>query len=299
MNRKDIKRNTSIKNSMSFSYSRNFYPSSLDTSHMFFVKKSHKIMTALYMVTELIPEKETLRLESRARSTELLACLFEGLSMPVSDRAKSISKSQSLLEQVLCLLETLHVVGYISDMNAKILIIESQKLQDKLSTYLSQTINSQKKFAPNASGKDFTFSDGFFGSDDMSVIQKTDPERIFGNSVDEDISGKISVKKTNFEKTEKNIKDIKDTPKRTSNKGQSNDLKKQTKGQLVSKKDIRQEQIINVLKKKKKSSIVSICEECPGYASKTIQRDLNELIDSGLVVREGERRWAVYSLFIG
>jgi DNA-binding HxlR family transcriptional regulator len=33
-----------------------------------------------------------------------------------------------------------------------------------------------------------------------------------------------------------------------------------------------------------------------GVSEKTIQRELGALIESGLVMKQGERRWSVYSL---
>lgn len=54
--------------------------------------------------------------------------------------------------------------------------------------------------------------------------------------------------------------------------------------------------IMDVLKEKGQSSIKDISEVVKDCSEKTIQRDLNELIQSGVVLRDGERRWSKYSL---
>lgn len=52
--------------------------------------------------------------------------------------------------------------------------------------------------------------------------------------------------------------------------------------------------ILELVRKKKSVSIKDIAREIKGCSEKTIQRELNVLIEQGLVRREGERRWSVY-----
>lgn len=58
----------------------------------------------------------------------------------------------------------------------------------------------------------------------------------------------------------------------------------------------RKQIISDVLKEKGQASIKDISEVIKDCSEKTIQRDLNEMIQKGLVLREGERRWSKYSL---
>lgn len=46
----------------------------------------------------------------------------------------------------------------------------------------------------------------------------------------------------------------------------------------------------------KKASIKDIARVVPGYSEKTIQRELAALIEQGLIKKEGERRWSLYTL---
>ncbi|MBI2096959.1 MAG: DeoR family transcriptional regulator [Candidatus Sungbacteria bacterium] len=60
---------------------------------------------------------------------------------------------------------------------------------------------------------------------------------------------------------------------------------------------LRQEAITEVLKRREKISIGELGRLFSGRVGlKTLQRDLQELIDKGVVVRNGERRWALYSI---
>ena len=58
----------------------------------------------------------------------------------------------------------------------------------------------------------------------------------------------------------------------------------------------RLERIKTVLEAKGEASIKDIADVITDCSEKTIQRDLNSLIDSGDVIRHGERRWSRYTM---
>ena len=58
----------------------------------------------------------------------------------------------------------------------------------------------------------------------------------------------------------------------------------------------RAERIKTVLEAKPQASIKDIAEVITDVSEKTIQRELNSLIEKGQVIREGERRWSTYSI---
>ncbi|MEN9920663.1 MAG: hypothetical protein RL538_556 [Candidatus Parcubacteria bacterium] len=58
----------------------------------------------------------------------------------------------------------------------------------------------------------------------------------------------------------------------------------------------RAERIKTVLEAKPQATIRDIAEIITDVSEKTIQRELNSLIDKGQVIREGERRWSKYSV---
>lgn len=58
----------------------------------------------------------------------------------------------------------------------------------------------------------------------------------------------------------------------------------------------RAERIKTVLEAKPKATIKDVAEVITDVSEKTIQRELNSLIEKGQVIREGERRWSTYSI---
>jgi DNA-binding transcriptional ArsR family regulator len=81
-------------------------------------------------------------------------------------------------------------------------------------------------------------------------------------------------------------------PRSRDTKGHIKDTARESKGQL---KD-RGEAVLAVIRNKERASIKDISTLVRGVSEKTIQRELAALIDAGLVVKQGERRWSVYSL---
>lgn len=58
----------------------------------------------------------------------------------------------------------------------------------------------------------------------------------------------------------------------------------------------RKEAVVSVIRNKGSVSIKDISTMIRGVSEKTIQRELMALIDSGIVRKQGERRWSTYSL---
>ena len=81
-------------------------------------------------------------------------------------------------------------------------------------------------------------------------------------------------------------------------RGVSKDIKGLDKGQIQSGVPLDQRQrtvtILKVIIDQKRVSIRDISKVVKNCSEKTIQRELNVLINQGLVRKEGERRWSVY-----
>lgn len=60
--------------------------------------------------------------------------------------------------------------------------------------------------------------------------------------------------------------------------------------------DSRKTMIMGVLKSGVMMSIKDISDYVPGCSEKTIQRDLNSLLESGLIKKTGEKRWSKYGV---
>jgi hypothetical protein len=60
--------------------------------------------------------------------------------------------------------------------------------------------------------------------------------------------------------------------------------------------NVRQESILSVIKDKVRAQIKDISTRLPEVSEKTIQRELQALVEKGIVLKSGERRWSTYSL---
>jgi hypothetical protein len=67
-------------------------------------------------------------------------------------------------------------------------------------------------------------------------------------------------------------------------------------GAIAVKKNSRQSIIISLLKRKKEIMIKDVSPLIAGVSEKTIQRELLSMVHSGVLKKEGEKRWSRYSL---
>ena len=65
---------------------------------------------------------------------------------------------------------------------------------------------------------------------------------------------------------------------------------------VIKKKTNRQELIISVLKKQPEANIKEFVQLIKDCSEKTIQRELGAMVESGVLKRQGERRWSRYSI---
>ncbi len=72
--------------------------------------------------------------------------------------------------------------------------------------------------------------------------------------------------------------------------------KGQTKGHLDEVKKQRRESILRLLKNGTKLGIKDFIAVIKGCSEKTIQRELTTMVEEGVLYKEGDRRWSMYSL---
>ena len=184
--------------------------------------------------------------------------VLQALSKTTQSASQEILSLIHELEQLFSLAK---IGNCISHMNASILIEELQKVQ--------KMIQNQHAFPA-----DFFADDIEVKETPQTQIQpvETKQETDFkGHSVAERPVGAMSFKKQSVVSV-------------TQNQRQNG------------RKSKRRDMIIDALRKKGKTSIKDIARLVRGCSEKTIQRELGDLIDEGLVLKEGERRWSRYRL---
>ena len=263
---KDKDKNTNIENGAPLELSNktpeiiSFFDK--DSGFVFVYKKTEKLATALYMVTNLFPDNEPMKWTLRKKVGDILSFTITYKNIISSKRKDFSDEIKTKVLELVSLLEVASRSGLVSFMNFSVLeqefsnlirIIDLQSISNKE----SQSSNLSKSFfhVPNPepnlqnNNQDMSSNDEYGLYDTINGVQY------------------------NFVK-DTNILMDKSPLKRTN----------------------RQETIINLLKKKKDLNIKDIAQVIKGCSEKTIQRELISLILAGIVKKTGERRWSKYSL---
>ncbi|OGG55334.1 hypothetical protein A3D62_01790 [Candidatus Kaiserbacteria bacterium RIFCSPHIGHO2_02_FULL_49_11] len=225
----------------------------------FAYKRTERILTALYLVTNLVPEGEPARSLIRDKSLRLLSDI---LSLRSGFRLGDSSTNQlvAAIHEITSLLNILYAGGFISDMNTEVLKREYVNL-----------ILFLREAERDESGEGMTLREDYFEGTLFSKFK--------GHNKGHQMS---FISRSGMTKNVSRSKTL---------QGQS----AKRAGAEV-RHSSRRDEIIKVVKDKKIVSIKDIAEIVTGCSEKTIQRELLALVESGVLKKTGERRWSTYSL---
>jgi hypothetical protein len=234
---------------------------------IYIFKKTEKITSALYLISGLLKDEEPLKWELRDKGMDLLSSSFTASSAVPGDKNSVIQSLFTAAFETISLLNVAHISHLISEMNHRILVREIDNVVRLLKDRLTAS-------AENAG---YVLSEQFFKTPDLFA------------------SG-FSTK--GQERTQDARRKTQDQYSQESSS--NNNLKSGThsQGQIVTqqKKSQRQDQIIGVLKGQSNLTIKDFSKVITDCSEKTIQRELLELVEKGIIKKEGERRWSTYSL---
>lgn len=217
-------------------------------------KKTEKLVTALYMVTDCMDTDDALKGKLRVLGVDLLSDMYTLRTLSPMDKHVHISSSITHIYEILSFIEIANTIGFVSDMNTLILRNEFEALREKLKSYQS---NDQH----------FTF---------------TLNEKMFDIQSEEDIKDKRTpINSMSFMSAKSPIGMIKRTP---------------SSATTVNEREDRTTKIVALVKEKKEISIKDISLSFTGCSEKTIQRDLNALVQKGELKKTGSKRWSRYSV---
>jgi len=219
-------------------------------------KRTERIVAALYLLTNNVPYTEPIRQAIRSKGHELIHRAIELKSGFGSQNNSVVLSVASTIRELLALSRMLFAGGYISRGNAEIIT----KALDDLALFVLSASNSAVSEETALSSSDFT------------------PIR--------------------FEKKESrgdtyDRKEREDSSTPTFSRERRMARKPSTRG--IPKED-RRMLILDTLRGGGKLGIKDIALQVVGYSEKTVQRELTNLVQEGLVKKEGEKRWSTYSL---
>ena len=229
-------------------------------------KKTEKLVSALYLLSSFISDKEPVKWQMREAGIELLAQSLSLSDKLFSERMLAYNNFISTALKFLSYLEVSYLGGIISEMNYNILKHEFEGL-----------IQSAESGGQGSDSKSLMFPEHFFKVPEISSTPIQDQNQ-----------KKISVPEVAPVSVQNTVSDRLSVIKIAESVKQS-EVKKKNKSN-------RQDVIITLLKKNNELGIKDFVSSIKGCSEKTIQRELVSLVSKGLVKKEGEKRWSRYSI---
>lgn len=251
------------------SYIDSFFP---DNNSLFIYKKSERISAVIFYIKDNFNDNDDLQKSLLRTAREVMSYASCLIRTPESYRTYVDQLAQSLMELSGCL-KLAHISGYVHEGNYNLLqseihnvirIIKSEGIRtvDESFFSVSSTAVAQVK----------TISQTPHASAPRTTSQTPQPKQ------DEQKMSDRIVKNIIFNKqTDKGHKTVKDTSVKDSNADRKGHIK-------------------DIIKDMKKVSIKDISDRITDCSQKTIQRILNDMVSSGELKKEGERRWSTYTL---
>jgi hypothetical protein len=235
--------------------------------------KTNKLISALYMVTDILDKDEPLREKLRILGVQI-----------ISDLTYNLTQAERSIYEIVSLLDIASTVGLISDMNRNILKKEFLELDQSIKLY------------KNPSGKQVSMEDFFYEPEkekSAPAFTVYHPEPI-GHEY-----GKQSGTRIGVQKGGTLLKALSDKTNiapvgQKENVPDFNTIKKQRRDDIVNiLKGVPDGVTITLLaqtiKDKKVASLSSSGE-------KTLQRELISMVKDGVLKKAGEKRWSRYFL---
>jgi hypothetical protein len=230
--------------------------------------KANKLITALFMVTDILRQEEPLRNKLRTLGVEI-----------ISDIHSNPAQAGSKITQVMSFMDIALSINLVSQMNHNILVREFSKLAESISEYGKVSPAWLEEFLVNPPVEK---SSGFKIIPPIGHASRTS-----------NVGTRIGVQKGHT--LLKAIKDISDKNSVKNNEAYD-ELKKR-----------RRQDIVNVLKTNPEGLVITDIKvkskgheaQFPALAScseKTLQRELVSMLKDGVLKKIGEKRWSRYSI---
>ncbi len=275
---------------------------STDQHLIFISQKSEKITIALYMITDFLKDNEPFKWEMRNGALQFMSFIesLKGLRI-ASQKEHAIQKSLPILSHTLSLLRLGVSIRFISQMNYSILRDEYTSLYETLRDRLQMNQPVDGLMLPqdffDLKNDDFSIgqSNNYKG---QSKGQRKGQSQGHRHENNDFVQRQDAISDTNLlHKDTESSDEHKSTELAPidNNSDQSKNLSV-SPADIESRKGMRQDIILRLLKTRGGISIKDISGVISGCGEKTIQRELASLVQRGLVRKMGQRRWSTYEL---
>lgn len=241
------------------------------SSYYLLHEQTLKLTIALYRVTDYFPKSEILRNDLRAKANEI----FQQITERDADSEGSDETTESLIRKIKTIkgyMEIASTLNYVRPLNFTILEKEYDLIQQFLEIDRVRRIEQPMREGVKNEEHD-SLLDAMAKKNSQNPETKKEAQR-GSNSVLREMkinkTGKI-VSETELSKT---------------------GFHERVNGEL----NERQRVIMDRLARSGRGKISDFYTSLKGVSSKTIQRDLQNLVDKEVLKKEGEKRWTVYSV---
>ena len=282
-------------------------------------KKSEKLVTALYLVTDLMSDSEPIKHGLRRNAVALLSSMNALSQLDVKDRIIELKVSLKSVTEITSLLHVSITTGIVSKMNGELLMGGFRSLQlvleKKQPIFTKEMLQVENEIELERDGV-FASAVGSTSYDALTPLSiarlhenKEDLRRTQESLRQSQLLSKFEAKGQNKEilMKEKDMKEdhtqssVKDSLiKQASTHAVLMEHSTRSNTSLASsfqmKKLSRREQILALFVRGVDVSIKDIASRIKGCSEKTIQRELNALLYDNVIERIGEKRWSRYLL---
>ena len=258
-----------------------------DTSNTISYTKTNKLITALYMVTDIISEAEPLRNKLRTLGVELISDIHQ---IEQNNIGHLVSTIHSKVSQAMSFLDLASTINIISEMNSSILKKEFMELDQSVK-------DSANKFG--VAERRINLAEFF--KEEIPALEESkikNTRNSIGHSIGHQRFTRIGVQKgsTLMQALSDKMNLVSDGKIPGSRAQDFDVLKKQ-----------RREDIINIIKliggtatikdiKDKVKTSIGQASSLVSCGEKTLQRELVSMVRDGVLNKAGEKRWSRYSL---
>lgn len=254
--------------------------------------KGQRLSRAIYLVSSFVADQDPLKWKIRERAIELMSdakALGQSLEKSESNGQNNLeseivlNKLNGHLDQLLSLMDLAVAGGAISEMNFGILKQETLMLSENVSVGIKETASS--RLSETSSGEIKTIN-GLPVAGSIRSIRSTSNYSTVPDNNGPHI-GQIHIpdfSKSNGQKLSKLAP------------GPVSASVNQVRPSKLENRDNRKKTIIDFVRGKSWTSIKDIAASIHGYSEKTVQRLLAEMVEEGILKKQGERRWSRYML---
>lgn len=281
-------------------------------------KKSERLVTALYLVTDLLSDNEPIKHGLRKNAVALLSSMNSLAQLEVKDRVAELKVSLKAATEIISLLHVAVTTGIVSQMNGELLMDGFRSLQavlEKKQPILTRdmlTVDNEELLHSSSQFSSAITSSSYDVLTPLSLARLhskgEDARRTHDELKTSQLLSRLEAKSSKGQSSEDEHTRTQagsDETKIKDNSSVHSVLMKHATpvvshmplaSSFQMRKQSRREQILGLFVKGVDVSIKDIAARIKGCSEKTIQRELNALLEDNVIQRIGEKRWSRYML---